>query len=457
MRPNSLAFKLLIYAVVWSAIALLGTGWVLSLLFRTAMERNFDARLQAYLHGLVGIVELDASGRLAQLGDIGDGRFALPESGWYWQISPPEDAGEMTPLSSRSLLDAPFPPVSGEVTSVGRDGIVHYYSKGPAGQNLRVVRQNIQLAGSDSLFAFIVGGNSAELEEEISNFTNTLRIAMTLVCIGVIVTALIQIRFGLQPLRDFQRSLARIRSGDEVRLTGQYPEELKPVAKELNELLQSNEEIVERARTHVGNLAHALKTPLSVITNEAQAEDTGFSAKVAEQADIMRGQIQHYLDRARMAARGRALGAVTNMAAVLDALERTLRRIHADRGIGIAIECPRDVRFRGEKQDLEELAGNLLDNACKWAGSRVAVSVSRIEGKDGDPLIELVIEDDGPGLSDDQKREAVVRGRRLDETTPGSGLGLSIVADLVALYSGSVSLDDSPEGGLRVTVRLPAV
>ncbi len=461
MRRNSLAFRLLTYAAMWSIVALLGTGWVLSSLFRSAMERNFDARLQAHLYGLVGIVELDESGSLNQLGQIGEARFDLLESGWYWQVSPPSGSSDSGSLSSRSLLDQTFPPIAEPITSTGEDGLVHYYSDGPKNQRLRVIQQSIQLAGSDALYAFTVGGDSKELEREISTFNNTLAIALSLVCLGVIMTGLLQVRFGLHPLRVFQQSLSSIRSGSKTRLSGTYPEELEPLAEELNALLKSNEEIVERARTHVGNLAHALKTPLSVIINEAETDPGPFAGKVSEQAVLMRDQVNHYLDRARVAARGRALGAVTDIAPVVQALHRTLAKIYANKELKVVVSCPDDVRFQGERQDIEEMVGNVLENAFKWAEGSVSVDVSRHvagSGPDTPPSgqsVAIVIDDDGPGLPDSQKQEALKRGRRLDETTPGTGLGLSIVAELVSLYSGNVNLSDSPLGGLRVTLILP--
>jgi len=217
---------------------------------------------------------------------------------------------------------------------------------------------------------------------------------------------------------------------------------------------------VQRARTHVGNLAHALKTPLSVIVNEAASRDDGFATKVREQTDIMRDQVTRHLERARLAARFSSIGSVTEIAPVVTALARTMEKIHHDRGIAIDVEAPADIRFRGERQDLEEMVGNLVDNACKWARSRVSVEVLRdgAGGASGQPLVRLVIDDDGPGLSPPEREEAqeAHRGRRLDETKPGSGLGLSIVVELAHLYGGELSLGTAPIGGLRAELTLPA-
>ena len=217
---------------------------------------------------------------------------------------------------------------------------------------------------------------------------------------------------------------------------------------------------MQRARTHVGNLAHALKTPLSVIVNEAASRDDGFATKVREQIAIMRDQVTRHLERARLAARFSSIGSVTEIAPVVTALARTMEKIHHDRGIAIDVEAPADIRFRGERQDLEEMVGNLVDNACKWARSRVSVEVLRegAGGASGQLLVRLVIDDYGPGLSPPEREEAqeAHRGRRLDETKPGSGLGLSIVVELAHLYGGELSLGTAPIGGLRAELTLPA-
>src|SRR5690606_17066051 len=239
---------------------------------------------------------------------------------------------------------------------------------------------------------------------------------------------------------------------------GNFPSEIQPVADELNALLQANEEVVERARTQVGNLAHALKTPLSVIANEAQASRGQLSQKVSQQVEVMRDQINLYLDRARRAARVHALGSLTEVGLVIDSLVRTLQRINADRSIAVETDCPPGLKFLGEKQDLEEMIGNLLDNAFKWSAGWVGVRVAPVEDTAvlGKTWIELTVEDDGPGLPEGRRDEALQRGRRLDETKPGSGLGLAIVAEPAAMYGGSVMLGDSARGGLKATLRLPS-
>ena len=268
-----------------------------------------------------------------------------------------------------------------------------------------------------------------------------------------------QVRFGLAPLKRITDSLAAIRSGTAERLSGKFPEEIAPLARETNALIDANKEIVERARTHVGNLAHALKTPLSVMVNEAAARRADpFAEKVLEQADIMRDQVARHLERARLAARHTVVGSLTEVAPVAEALARTMEKIHRDRGINVEVHADAEARFRGERPDLEEMVGNLVDNACKWASSHVTVDVTReaADAAQAPSRLRIIVEDDGRGLSAAEREQVAKRGRRLDETKPGSGLGLSIVVELATLYGGELKLGTAPLGGLRAELILPA-
>ena len=270
---------------------------------------------------------------------------------------------------------------------------------------------------------------------------------------------LFQVRFGLMPLRVIERDLARVRAGEASKLEGALPVEIEPLQQEINALIQSNQEIVDRARTQVGNLAHALKTPLAVITNEANDDRSAFAAKVAEQAKVMRDQIGLYLDRARMAAQVGTIGKVTEVLPVVVPLQRALERIYREKAVTITIACSEGAKFQGEKQDLEEMLGNLLDNASKWShgGVYLTVALPDASTRSGRKRLEIKIEDDGPGLSSEQRARIGKRGMRLDETKPGTGLGLSIVGDLAHSYRGTMQLGASEYGGLAVTLDLPAV
>jgi signal transduction histidine kinase len=361
--------------------------------------------------------------------------------------------------SSRSLWDGGLPHLQELGLPEGLGGSREGYVQGPEDQQLRLIERPIDL-GEDGRFLVAVAGDAAEIEDEIRSFDQALVATFGVLAAVLLLTTMFQVRFGLAPLDRISKSLAAIRSGAAERLQGTFPDEIAPLARETNALIDANREIVERARTHVGNLAHALKTPLSVMLNEAATRpDDAFAAKVREQAGIMRDQVARHLERARLAAGLTAVGTVTEVKPVVVALARTMEKIYPDRGIVIDVEVPDGTRFRGERQDLEEMVGNLVDNACKWARSRVTVEVSGEQpGGETDRQVCLIVDDDGPGLSPAEREEvqAARRGRRLDETKPGSGLGLSIVVELAALYGGALSLGTAPIGGLRAELVLPA-
>ena len=328
---------------------------------------------------------------------------------------------------------------------------------GPEHQHLRMVERPVDL-GTEGKYLATVAGDATEIEDETWAFNTYLAVTFAALTVGLLLTTIFQVRFGLAPLKRISNSLANIRSGQAERLEGEFPEEIAPLARETNALLDANRAIVERSRTHVGNLAHAIKTPLSVIVNEAGTHrGEPFADKVLEQADVMRDQVTHHLERARIAARVTVIGTVTEVAPVIEALARTMEKIHRDRDILIECEIQAGAKFRGERQDFEEMAGNLVDNACKWASQKVFIEVLQELTPGGalDPTLRIVVDDDGPGLSPEQRTQVARRGQRLDETKPGSGLGLSIVTDLAALYGGSLTLGAAPIGGLRAELVLP--
>jgi signal transduction histidine kinase len=452
MRVNSLAFRLIAGASLWSAIALVVAGVILTSLYRDTVERAFDERLSVYLKTLVGNLATQAPGQLGDPGNLGEQRFELIYSGWYWQI---RQVNGPVLLASRSLSTDTLD-IANATSRNSVDGVEQATMEGPDKQQLRVLQRTITF-DVDHRYDVLIAGNASELQEEIADFRTSVALTLAVFGIGLVASTAFQIRWGLRPLEKVRRGLAALRSGKEQSLDGPFPAEIEPLAKELNALMASNQQIIERARTHVGNLAHALKTPLSVITNEARSDQGGLSAKVGEQAEIMRMQINHHLDRARIAARSQVIGAVTEVEPVLARLVRAMRRIHEDRGLAIDLRTAPNARFRGEQQDLEEMVGNLVDNACKWAESKVAIEVAYIPAAgEIDGSLVIRVDDDGPGLTEAERLEATRRGKRLDESKPGSGLGLSIVTDLASLYEGAFEMDRSPLGGLRAEVRLPA-
>jgi len=456
-RQRSLAARLVIVAALWSAIALALAGIFLVSLYQRSSERSFDAQLEVHIKALIAeMLETEAAAttgvattRVTEPTYRGDPRFSLPLSGWYWTVRRADSPGIL--YASASLVGDPLntPPIGQADESAG-------FIVGPTGDEIRVLQQRISI--EDNAYVIAVGAATAGFWADIAEFARMVTLTLCLVGLGLILAIFFQVRVGLRPLMRLRASLSAVRQGDADRIDEALPREIAPLAVELNALIVSNKEIVERARTHVGNLAHGLKTPLSVISNEARASGGPLADKVTEQTAIMSTQIQHHLERARMAAQRRVIGVSCETEPVLGRLIRAMGKIYRDKGVDVAFEQDGDIRFRGESQDLEEMSGNLIDNACKWAASRVVVHVAAMtDSATNRDMFTITVEDDGPGLTPDERAEAVKRGRRLDETVPGTGLGLSIVADLAALYGGRFELDGSRFGGLKARLVLPVL
>ncbi len=456
MRANSLAFRLFLWATGLTVVILIVTGVALSSIYRQAVERAFDRRLDVYLRTLVADVASPEEGNDKYPQSIGEPLFELPLSGWYWQVTR-LDLPKPELHSSRSLWDSNLPRLADAMVNSAAGGYRKGYAQGPEDVRLRLVERNIDL-GDDGRYLIQVAGDASEIDEEMLSFDRIIGAIFAALAVALLLTTALQVRFGLSPLKRISESLAAIRSGRAERLEGEFPVEIASLARETNALIEANREIVERARTHVGNLAHALKTPLSVIVNEAAARPADpLAQKVLEQTDIMRDQVARQLERARLAARSAVVGTLVDVSPVVTALARTMEKLHRDRDIAIALDVPAHARFRGEQQDLEEMVGNLVDNACKWAQSRVAIEVTANGPTGGgNGRVRVIVDDDGPGLSAAEREQVALRGRRLDETKPGSGLGLSIVVELASLYGGALTLGTAPIGGLRAELALPA-
>jgi signal transduction histidine kinase len=452
-RLNSLAGRLIAAAAIWTMLGLMVGGVVLSNAFRNAAEDSFDARLSVDMDGLIAAAEPDPEGGVMLQDRFVNHQFDRIYSGLYYQIKPlvAGPGGQI----SRSLFDQ----ILAVTGNVKRGAVSYGFATGPENQHLRVLSRRVEFPISATpelndtrAYTFMVGGNLAAVDAESAAFNGTLFWSFLLLGLGLVVAVFLQVRIGLLPLRRLKEALARIRDGSAQRLEGKFPAEIEPLAVELNSLIEHSNEVVGRARTHVSNLAHFLKTPLSVLASEAEAEPGILSDQVRRQVQTMRRQVDHYLARARAAGSVNLLGNRTPVAPVLSDLARVLARIHAERAIEIDWNCSSDLYFRGERQDLEELAGNLMDNACKWASTRVRVTA----GREGARLI-LTVEDDGPGLSPEDRARVGTRGERLDESVPGSGLGLAIARDISKLYAGFLELDRSPLGGLMARLVLPAI
>jgi signal transduction histidine kinase len=458
MQISSLARRLFVLAALWSALSLAVAGFVLITVYRGSVERSFDERLGVYLKTLVGALasQADGAGTFRQPDNLGEARFELPLSGWYWVVRRAADGRVV--VTSPSLTGEVLRLPSDIGTRPDRDRILRAYVEGPDGQRLRMVERDVDFDGRD-VYRLAVAGNAGDLEADISGFSWRTALLLAAVGFGLVISTVVQVRLGLTPLDRMRAALQRIRAGEAERLEGPFPAEIAPLAHELNALIQANREATERARTHVGNLAHALKTPISVLLNEARGSDCTIAPHVVEQVELMREHVEHHLDRARLAAQRRVIGVVTDVEPVVERLVRAMRRIHDAREVSIRAVTEPGIRFRGEREDLEEALGNLVDNACKWAESRVEVTVRRSDRGGGADrnYFEVLVDDDGPGIDPSGHDDALKRGHRLDQKVPGSGLGLSIVAELAALYGGEFDLDRAPLGGLRCRLVLPAL
>jgi signal transduction histidine kinase len=453
LGDRSIAWRLFLSAAFWSTTILALAGLGLSAVNARWTESNFDDELGLYLKALAANVaapgdESKPSSVLAVAPE-----FELAFSGWYWQITrldskPPEIR------ASKSLFATQLPRLVQVVTP--QTDVLSGYVVGPGGRQVRMVQREID-AGDEGRFLIQVAANADVIHAQEQSFQWGLATTFLTLALGLLGSTALAVRFGLRPLRVLQEGVAAIRRGEAERVVGAFPDDVAPLAAEVNQLLDANREIVERARTQVGNLAHALKTPLSVLINESDAPSPDLPRTVREQADIMGRQVTFYLDRARAAARARTIGAVTDVKPAVDGLVRTFERLYAERGVIFSAEIQDGLRFRGESQDLTDLVGNLLDNAGKWARENVGFRAWReTNAKEASGFLIAEVQDDGPGLARGARLEVLERGKRLDESRPGSGLGLSIVLDLVGVYGGSLELDDSPHGGLRARVRLPA-
>jgi signal transduction histidine kinase len=451
---NSLRIRLLAGTLVWIVISILVAGWGLGQLFHQHVEAQFDVELMNHLDQLTAQLILDEQNQAQVRLLPSDPRLNKPLSGLYWQIDQIAVAGELPTkavLRSRSLWDETLSVPADTPT----DGEIHQHRiDGPQGVALRVLERTVTI-DTNSL-RLMVAANESLMTEPIEDFKGHLWMALGILGMGLTLAALMQVFVGLAPLRSMQNALGRVRHGDARNMEGTFPNEIMPLVNEFNTVLAQNAEVVERARTQAGNLAHALKTPLSVLANAANApekRDDDLARLVASQVDTVRKQVDYHLSRAHAAASVQVLGMRTAVEPVIQGLVRVMQRVHADRQIEfVLLPDQGNLVFRGEEQDLQEMLGNLIDNASKWARSRIEIQVSDESGK-----FRVSIDDDGKGIAETERDHVLKRGVRADEQIPGTGLGLAITADLARMYGGDLVLAKSSLGGLQASLILPAV
>jgi len=441
---GSLTRRMLGIAALWIGLLLAGGGVALDRVLDEAITNNFDSQLKYVLQAMISSAELDEEGEIRFNRPLGDQRFLEPNSGLYWQVSAPGHE----PFSSQSLWDRRL-----QVHEGHRDEGYHTYDSDEFGadEGLRIMERDARLPGSNVTWRFQVAQDRSGLEAQKTVLRKTLVRSFAILGLGLILMSALQATFGLWPLRKVRRQIAAVRAGRMARVDTRLPVEIAPMVEELNDLLAHNERQAEEARTHAGNLAHALKTPLTVIMNEASADSPELCKTVIREATTMRRQVDHHLARARAVGRRASGQSVSPIWPSLESVERAVSRLYPTTTIDLVGD--RAARVHVERQDLDELLGNLIENAAKYGGGRVFVTV-----ESGPQYVEIQVEDDGAGIPETQRGSIFERGARLDTEKPGTGLGLAIVRDVAQIYGGSVMLEESEDlGGLLVRLRLPAV
>lgn len=448
---RSVSLRLILLSTAWIILALAAGGVFLAQHFRAHVENSFDDELSRHVEELLSYTDV-VDGQVQLIKQPVDPVYLRPLSGWYWEMFVD---GRLLDRS-RSLWDEVLPPA---LQKPRRGETLGYFQDGPRDDRLRVVAATYTLPGYDGEVTIVFTGPAEVIQSATEEFSETLVMSLVLLGLGLIVAVVLQVILGLRPLNLLRKRLAEVHEGRTDRLTGHYPSEVEALVADLNELLEHNAQVIERARTHAGNLAHALKTPLAVLSNEADRMEGDVAKTVSEQIVIMNEQVKRHLARARAAGGLGAPGAKADIGDIASGLKRTLHRIYQHKpqksgdgvGVSIALVNVQGQFVAGDRQDVEEMLGNLMDNACKWAATRTRISAER-KGKD----IVISVDDDGSGVPEDRRAEVLARGKRLDEATPGSGLGLNIVHELAELYQGSLVLDRSDLGGLSVRLTLPA-
>jgi signal transduction histidine kinase len=432
---------MILTAAAWITILLIGGGAALDRVLTNSVEQNFDTQIEYVLTAMIASAEIGPDGEIRMNRPLGDQRFLEPNSGLYWQIT----GKDAMPFPSRSLWDRALSPPAGH-----KDQAVHFRNSDEfPDEPLRIAERSIKLPDSDVAWTFMVAQSRNSLDAQIQELRSVLVTSFFLLALGLIILAALQTFYGLWPLRAVRKAIAQMRSGQESRVTDALPDEVMPMVNELNALLDHNEKQAEESRRHAGNLAHALKTPLTVIMNSATAQAPDISETVIREATTMRRQVDHHLARARAVGRRGHSHSRAVVWGSLEAVERAVGRLYAHVRLDMAGD--KAIAARVERQDLDEMLGNLIENAAKYGGGSVFVTV-----EDAGDFVEMIIEDDGQGIPESERERLFDRGARLDTGKPGTGLGLAIVRDVVEIYGGTVALEKSEDlGGLLVRLRLP--
>lgn len=455
-QNTSLSGRLMVAAAVFITAALIVAAVMIAFVLHRFVQGQIDQRLDAQIVFLSSMLAVDHAGHVTLAGDANGPPFDRRRRGWYWTISGPNNVLrsrsldgadlDLPDISRRPLPPPPPPPPNGE-DPPPRDRPASADGMGPFDQMLHYRVQNVTMRGFP--ITIVASAPRDAVLGPLKEAMLTLGVSLGVLAIALILAMLVQVRLGLRPLQHLRRAVADIRSGLRERLPDGQPREVQPLADELNALLVQNAANLERARRHVSNLAHGLKTPLATLALALPRESTKGS-DLHDLVMLMERRIRHHLGRARSAAIGGPVRTRTAIAPRARDLVLVLTKVNAEKQIAFIDEIPSDLVVACELQDVDEMLGNVLENAFRWCRTTIAIRAG-LQGRD----VILAIEDDGPGLSPEQMAKAMQAGQRLDESSPGFGFGLSITRELAELYSGSLDLDQSALGGLLVSLRLP--
>ena len=448
---GSLGRRMLGVAALWITLLLAGGGFLLDRVLVAEFTRDFDGELQEDLQALMRVAEVGPDGNVRLIRDLGESAYIEPYSGRYWQID-----GRGDPLISDSLWDRTLK----FDDAPGGEDVRIFETRQFAPEVLRVAELAVQLPGSDRFWQVRVARartptedrRMRSLDEQIATSRRIIVRSFALLGLGLIALAALQTIYGLWPLRRLRAAISEMRRGERARIDEAMPSEVAPMVDELNELIAHNERQAEEARRHAGNLAHALKTPLTVVMNAATARDPELGDLVIRESATMRRQVDHHLARARAVGRRGQAQVRADVWPSLEAVERAVARIYP--AVRFDRDGAQDAVVRMERQDLDEVLGNLMENAAKYGGGSVFVTVERADAAVG--MVSILVEDDGKGIAEADRARLFDRGVRLDTSKPGTGLGLAIVRDVVEIYGGAVTLEESEDlGGLAVRLLIP--
>lgn len=438
----SLSRRLLVGAAILISLALVIAAIIIGFVLHRFVQGQIDQRLDTQIVFLSSMLSGD-DGVIALMGNADGPPFDRPARGWFWEVVGPRNVLRSRSLEGASINAPEFRRPAKKKGPSPADGA----GPGAVALHFRIQQTTV----GPTPVTIIASAPRSAVNGPLREAMTTLAISLGVLGLALVLAIVLQVRLGLRPLERLRQAVADVRSGRSETVPAEQPLEIQPLVSELNGLLEQNAANLERARRHVGNLAHGLKTPLATLAIALSERGRHTASELRSLIVLMERRIRHHLGRARAAALSGPTRAQTPIAPRIDDVVNALDKIYADKRIAIAQEVPRDLAVACEQQDFDEMAGNLLENAFRWARSRIEVHAHRDNGRSA----AIVIDDDGPGLRPDQISQVLRPGERLDESTPGFGFGLPITRELAELYGGELDLTASPLGGLRVSLRLP--